>query len=130
MLSALALKPEELITSDKLAQSVNTNPVVIRRLLCELNEAGLIETQRGPHGGARLARAAEDITLAQIYRSAVGEIEPFGAHPQEPARKCPVGRNIKKTLQSVADRARQAVEREYESITLAEIVREVQSLPA
>jgi Rrf2 family protein len=127
VLSALALHPEEYTTSERLAHSVNTNPVVIRRLLSELSEAGLVETQRGPKGGAKLARSTKQITLDQIYRGAVGPIAPFGAHPQEPAQRCVVGRNIKKVLESVAERARDAVEREFAAITLADIVDEVQS---
>ena len=129
VLSVLALHPAELMTSEALAHSVNTNPVVIRRLLCELAEAGLIETQRGPGGGAKLARTATSITLAQIYRGVVGEIAPFGAHPNQPAQCCPVGRNIKRALEVVSERARQAVAREYEATTLADIVTAVQSTP-
>ena len=51
VLSALALAPEGALNSEQLAQTVNTNPVVIRRLLLDLREAKLIETQRGPGGG-------------------------------------------------------------------------------
>lgn len=127
VLSVLALHPDSLMTSDELAHSVNTNPVVIRRLLCELTGAGLIETQRGPHGGARLARPAAEITLAQIHHGAVGEINPFGEHPQEPAQCCVVGRGIKRALEGVAERARLAVEREYEQISLADILEQMQS---
>ncbi len=129
VLSALALHPEAMMTSDELAHSVNTNPVVIRRLLCELSAASLVETQRGPHGGARLARPAAEISLAQIYRGAVGEIQAFGEHPNEPAQCCPIGRGIKRALETVAERARLAVEREYEAISLADILREVQTTP-
>ena len=129
VLSSLAMKPGEAVNSDELAQSVNTNPVVIRRLLCELHEASLVETQRGPGGGARLSKAPEQITLAHIYRASAGEIAPFGEHPNEPAQCCPVGRGIKHVLETVSARAREAVEREYEAITLADVVREIQSSP-
>ena len=125
ILSALALHPEEPLTSEQLAQSVNTNPVVVRRLLGELAEASLVESQRGPGGGARLAQPAAKISLAQIYRAAAGEIAPFGEHPNEPAQACPVGRGIRRVLESVAARARHAVEQEYEAISLLDVVREI-----
>lgn len=127
VLSVLALHPDEWMTSEALAHSVNTNPVVIRRLLGELAEARLVETQRGPGGGAKLARAAAGITLAEVYRGVVGEIAPFGAHPNQPAQCCPVGRNIKRALEAVSERARAAVAREYEATTLADILVAVQS---
>lgn len=127
VLSVLALHTEAPLTSEQLAQSVNTNAVVIRRLLGELAEAGMVETQRGPGGGTRLARAAQDITLLQVHKAVSGEIEPFGEHPHVPAQSCAVGRGIRRVLEDVAARAKSAVEREYSSITLDQVARELQS---
>jgi Rrf2 family protein len=128
-MSVLALHPDEPMTSEVLAQSVNTNPVVIRRLLSELAHAGLVETQRGPGGGANLARSATQITLAQIHRAAVGDFAPFGEHPNTPAQGCKVGRNIKQVLENVAARAAAAIEREYDATSLADIVHEISGQP-
>ena len=125
VMSVLALHLDEAMTSEQLAHSVNTNPVVIRRLLGELAEDGLVETQRGPGGGARLARPAEAITLLHIHRASSGEVTPFGEHPNPPAQCCPVGRDIKRVLETVAERARLAVEREYEATTLAQVVAQI-----
>jgi DNA-binding IscR family transcriptional regulator len=49
----------------------------------------------------------------------------FGAHPNRPSRKCPVGKNINKVMTQIADRAGRALERELEKITLADVLREV-----
>lgn len=125
VLSVLALHPDEPTTSDELAHSVNTNAVVIRRLLSDLAEAGLVESQRGPGGGTRLALVPHRISLAQIYRASSGEIAPFGEHPNTPAQCCPVGKGIGRVLEGVAKRAREAVEREYEKTSLADILREI-----
>ena len=122
LLSVLALSPDENYSSEKLAFTVNTNPVVIRRLLLELKNAGLIETQRGPGGGARLAKPAAHITLDDIHRAVAGEIETFGAHPNPPAQVCIVGREIENVLSDVSRRAALAVQREFAAITLADIV--------
>jgi Rrf2 family protein len=126
VLSVLALYPDEPMTSDLLAQSVNTNPVVVRRLLGELAEAGLVESQRGPGGGAKLAQAAQEITLLQVHHAVAGEVEPFGEHPHQPAQSCKVGRGIKRVLEDVASRAKAAVEREYAAISLAEVARQIE----
>ncbi|HEX9996125.1 MAG TPA: Rrf2 family transcriptional regulator [Abditibacterium sp.] len=127
VLSVLASQPDEKFSSEALGHTVNTNPVVIRRLLLDLKDAGLIETQRGPGGGAKLARGADEITLAQIYHAASGEVEPFGEHPHQPAQCCPVGREIKGVLDRVSCRAKRAVEAEFEAVTLADVLKEIQN---
>ena len=62
ILTLLASSPGEAQTSEYIAGSVNTNPVVIRRLLGLLREAGIVESQGGHGGGWRLQRPAERIT--------------------------------------------------------------------
>ena len=126
LLSVLALAPDENYSSEKLALTVNTNAVVIRRMLLDLKSAGLIETQRGPGGGTRLAKAASRITLAEIHRAVAGEIETFGAHPNPPAKECCVGREIESVLHDIAGRAAAAVEGELAAITLADVAKQIE----
>ncbi len=130
VLSSLALHPDGAMNSEQLAATVNTNPVVIRRLLLDLRDGGLIETQRGPGGGATLARPAGDINLAQIYQATSGDFQAFGAHPNEPAQACPVGRGIKAVLENVARKAAQCVQEQYAAISLADVVSQLQTEPS
>jgi Rrf2 family protein len=65
----LAAEPDVLQTSEDVANKLNTNPVVIRRVFSLLQHAELVESQKGPSGGSRLARPAKEITLADIYRA-------------------------------------------------------------
>lgn len=125
LLSVLALSPDETFSSERLARTVNTNAVVIRRLLLELKDAGFIVTQRGPGGGTRLARPAHEITLAQIYGGIAGEVD-FGEHPNTPSQSCPVGREIKGVLEQISARANAAVMREFETVTLADVAAQIQ----
>lgn len=125
VLSVLAYHEKEKesgLTSEKLARTVNTNAVVIRRLLIDLRAAGLIITQRGPHGGTRLAQPAAAIDLAQIHRAVAGEFAPFGEHPNVPSQGCPVGRGIVAALGEISTRAAKAVEGEYQNVSLAEVL--------
>lgn len=122
VMTVLALAPEEFFASDRLAGTVNTNPVIIRRLLLDLKEANLVETHRGPGGGAILSRPAREITLLDIYRAVSGEVEPFGEHPNEPNNTCCVGRDIKRVLEDVAAKAKLAIEKEYHSISLQDVI--------
>ncbi len=127
LLSVLALFPDENYSSDKLALTVNTNAVVIRRMLLDLKNAGLVETQRGPGGGTRLAKPATHITLADIHHAVAGEIETFGSHPNPPAQVCVVGREIEGVLHDVSQRAAAAVEREFAAITLADVAAQMRT---
>jgi Rrf2 family protein len=63
----LAADPDVQQTSDEIARKLNTNPVVIRRVLSLLRQAGLVSSQKGPSGGSKLAKAGKAITL--VYRA-------------------------------------------------------------
>jgi Rrf2 family protein len=65
----LAAEPEALQTSIQIAEELNTNPVVIRRILASLHKADLVTSSKGPSGGSRLSRPAKAITLGDIYRA-------------------------------------------------------------
>ena len=97
ILTMLAKSGDENIKSDYIAGSVNTNPVVIRRLLGQLSSANLVTSQTGSSGGTRLARSAENISLCEIYKAvSCGEV--FGLHAKSPNQDCPIGRNIEAVL--------------------------------
>ena len=89
-----------MLTSDQVAASVNTNPVVIRRCLGDLRRAGLVSVIRGAGAGWSLARLPGEITLLEVYE-AVGPEPPFGLHHAEPNLECPVGRGIRPALSRV-----------------------------
>jgi Rrf2 family protein len=87
-------------TSDQIASSVNTNPVVIRRMLGLLQKGGLVRSHRGANAGWTLAKSPHAITLLDVYR--VVEEEPlFGLHASTPNQKCPIGRGIQPALRKV-----------------------------
>lgn len=114
-------KEDYKITSDFLASSINVNPVIIRKILSQLKEAGLIEVKRGP-GGAAIARPLEEITLLDVYH-AVDCLEEnilFHFHGN-PNPDCPVGRNIHNILDDRLIQVQKVMEQELKSMTLADI---------
>ena len=115
-------KEEYKITSDFLAESIQVNPVIIRRILGQLKEAGLIEVKRGT-GGAAITRPLEEITFLDVYRAVecIEENTLFHFHGN-PNLNCPVGRNIHHVLDDRLRRVQEAMERELEAITLADVV--------
>ncbi|MHA3773893.1 Rrf2 family transcriptional regulator [Verrucomicrobiota bacterium sgz303538] len=124
ILAVLALRRETGVTSDLLAGSVNTNAVVIRRLLTDLRKAGLVSTHKGAGGGAWLTRAPEEISLDVVYR-AVQCSSSFSSHPQQPNQRCPVGRKIEQVLDDVFGSAQAALERALAERTLADVLEDV-----
>lgn len=121
VLTLLATSGGEPVTSERLATSVNTNPAVIRRLLCLLSRAGLTTSRLGAGGGALLARPAAAITLLDVYRAVEGG-ELFAMPPGDPDPGCPVGRHIQAVLTEATDSARRALEAALERQTLADVV--------
>jgi Rrf2 family protein len=69
VLVLLASKPDSLKTSSAMAEELQTNAVVIRRILSLLQQADLISSQKGPAGGSRLTHSAKDISLADVYKA-------------------------------------------------------------
>lgn len=97
ILTMLAKSSDENLKSDVIATSVNTNPVVIRRLLGQLANANLVISQTGAFGGTRLAKKPIEISLCQIYKAvSCGEV--FALHSKSPNQDCPIGRNIEAVL--------------------------------
>lgn len=111
---------DEWLTSDAIAASVNTNPVVIRRLIAELEAAGMVNAAVGKHGGYRLARPAKQITLRDIY-AATGNPPIFAFKTAPPAPRCPVGSKMKKVLNPVFDGVQRAVNDHLSKMTLADL---------
>lgn len=97
ILTMLATSGDENVKSECIAASVNTNAVVIRRLLGQLAQANLVASQTGAFGGTRLARQPRDISLCEIYKAvACGEV--FALHARSPNQDCPIGKNIEAVL--------------------------------
>ena len=123
---ALAFSPEEVIGSQTLAASVNTNPVVVRRLLLALRRARLIETFAGKHGGARLRKKPNRISLVDIY-DAVESRPVILINERKALRQCRVSCNMKTIMSRVAESTEEAVRKHLRGISLAQLVRKVRS---
>lgn len=126
ILTLLALAEDQPRTSAWIASSVNTNPVVIRRLLGSLRSAGLVISQPGTGGGWRLAREPGSISLRDVYRAVEGE-PLFALHYRAPNSACLVGRNIQQVLTGVFREAEQALENKLADLTVADVRRGVLS---
>lgn len=112
----LAAEPGILQTSNDIARKLNTNPVVIRRVLAALQKAELVSSQKGPSGGSRLSRPAKSITLRDVYR-AVEKGQIFHSPDLAGAATVRVGAALDKIFSQSQD----ALEAELERTTLAQL---------
>ena len=116
------------ITSDFLAGSINTNPVIIRKILTQLKNAGLITVARGT-GGISPTRPLKEISFYDVYQA----IEPeengdlFNFH-SSPNPQCPVGKNIHALLDDKLKTIQLAMENEMKKYTLDDLRIEMQEL--
>jgi Rrf2 family protein len=132
VLTMLARSADGNVKSEYIASSINTNAVVVRRLLGQLSAADLVVTQMGASGGTRLARKAHDISLCDVYKAvSCGEV--FALHGRSPNQDCPVGRNIEAVLcnlQKAIDRSVGEKLRQYTLETVISMVEGVDDLVA
>lgn len=123
-------KDDYKVTSDFLAGSIGTNPVIIRKLLTQLKNAGLITVARGT-GGIELTKELTEISFYDVYQA----IEPleggdlFRFH-EAPNPQCPVGRNIHALLDDKLQKIQEAMESEMKKYTLQDLREGMQDLLA
>ena len=121
VLTMLATSGDENMKSEYLACSVNTNAVVIRRLLSQLGHAKLVISQTGAAGGSRLARCPDEINLSEVYRAiSCGEV--FALHAKSPSQDCPVGKNIEAVLCHLKKEIDRTVGEKLSQYTLADVL--------
>lgn len=118
----------QVATSEQIAASANTNPVVIRRLLGELRRAGLVESRRGAGAGWSLARELESMTLLDVYEA----VEPgplFAMHRTAPDQECVVGHGIQPVMQGIYAGIEQTLRCELARVTLENVLQDVLATP-
>ncbi|MDA3628462.1 Rrf2 family transcriptional regulator [Saccharopolyspora sp. WRP15-2] len=115
-------------SSAQLARNLNTNPSLVRKLLVPLVNAGLVVCAKGRAGGARLGRPAETITLAEIYRCAVGDKPLWACSPAGEQDACLVSAHASDYFAALTAEAEEAVLASLGDRTLADSVRELRRL--
>lgn len=125
ILTLLEFNKDGISTSEYLSGSVNTNPVVIRRIIGMLNKAGLVDVKPGV-AGSKLAKPLQDINLLDIYRAVqvVNQDALFAVH-DSPNSDCNVGKHIQSAIEPIFTIAQRAMEEQLKHVTLKQIVDDI-----
>ncbi|ODT53167.1 MAG: Rrf2 family transcriptional regulator [Methylobacterium sp. SCN 67-24] len=113
-------------TSERIAQMLDTNPVVVRRMMAGFREAGIVISEKGHGGGWELARGLEEITLFDVYR-AVGEPALFNIGPDAEEATCLVERAVDARMSETLNEAERLVMARFADIRVADIAGEFET---
>ena len=107
-------------TSETLAKMLQTNPVVVRRMMAGLREQGLVTSERGHGGGWQLARQLDQITLKDVYE-AIGAPALFNIGPDADRSECLVEQAVDARLGGALGEAEALVMRRFGEVTVADL---------
>lgn len=120
------------LTSDAAAAMLGTNPVVVRRTMAGLRDAGYVRSVKGHGGGWSLTRALADLTMLDVHR-ALGENRIFALGPADPTPACLVEQSVNDSLEGALRAAEALLLRRLSEVSLATIAadfdRRVAELP-
>ena len=110
-------------TSEKIAQMLGTNPVVVRRMMAGLRDRGFIRSEKGHGGGWELTCGLEGITLLDIYR-AIGEPPLFNIGSNTEHAECLVEQAVDARMDAALLEAQNALMKRFAAITVADVAKD------
>jgi DNA-binding IscR family transcriptional regulator len=110
------------VTSEALGSMMKTNPVVIRRTLGGLRDAGIVAAEKGHGGGWTLARDLRSVTLADVY-GALAIATPFGIGVRDPHSTCPIEKDVNRALVGALREAEAVLMKRLQSIPVRGILK-------
>jgi len=108
------------VTSEQLAKAMQTNPVVIRRILGGLRDAGFVHSEKGHGGGWTIARDLAGITMRDVY-DAIGRPNLMAMGNRTEAPGCLVEQAVNAALDPAFRDAEALLLDRFAAVTLAEL---------
>jgi DNA-binding IscR family transcriptional regulator len=108
------------VTSDTLGRCLNTNPVVVRRTMGLLRNAGLVTSDRGHAGGWSISVDLSSVTLRQLH-TALGEPAIYAIGNQNGNPECLVEQSVNAVLDGAFAQAEALLMERFEKITLTDL---------
>jgi Rrf2 family protein len=123
ILTLLSKSPDDFLSSEFIAGSLNMNPVLVRKEIANLKKNGVVESKEGKNGGTRLAKPSAAITLEDIFKMTFESVT-LGFCKNEPNLECPVGKNIKSNLEALYCDINKSISNKLGKISLLEFTKE------
>jgi len=117
ILTLLSKAPEDFLSSEYIAGSMNMNPVLVRKEIANLKKNHIVESKEGKNGGTRLLKPAAEITLDDIFKMTF-ETVTLGYSKNEPNPDCLVGKQINQNLGNLYDDINQKISKQLSEISL------------
>lgn len=114
-------------TSEQIAGMLNTNPVVVRRTMAGLREAGYVHSEKGHGGGWTIACDLKSVTLLDVHR-AVGGPQIFAIGNESDNPECAVERVVNAALSDVLREAEALLLGKLGQIALADLARDFDAI--
>ena len=113
------------VTSEAMGRAMQTNPVVVRRTMAGLREAGIVRSEKGHGGGWVIARDLDEITLRDIY-DALGApaLLAIGNRTEQPG--CLVEKAVNRALGESFDEAEALLLKRFGDVTLRQLAADIQ----
>lgn len=112
------------VTSGFLAASIGSNPVIIRNIMSDLQNAGIIATKRGP-GGIEIVKPLDQITFYDVYEAVEKNKDHLFNFHDNPNPACPVGRNIHDALDGRLADAQNNFENDLKRYNMADVLKDI-----
>ncbi|PBJ14569.1 Rrf2 family transcriptional regulator [Flavobacterium sp. ACN6] len=117
ILTLLNKFPNDYLSSEFIAGSINLNPVLVRKEIANLKAHHIVESKEGKNGGTKLAVNASNLTLKEIFEMTFETIG-LGFAKNQPNPDCPVGKKINQNLEALYSEMNQKVNAQLENISL------------
>lgn len=125
ILGFLASRGDSPLTSEVLAKTYGTSPVVLRRVPARLQRAGLVETQRGVGGGSVLARDPASINLREAYDAVSDDAPILQRNPGHCSER--VGQALSGFVDELFGEAERALLEQLERVTVTQMDNDVRA---
>jgi len=119
ILTLLSKFPNEYLSSDFIAGSMNLHPVLVRKEIANLKKNHIVESKEGKNGGTKLLQPASAITLDHIFKMTFDTVS-LGYSKKDPNPDCPVGKQINKNLDELYASINQKISVQLSGISLTE----------
>jgi DNA-binding IscR family transcriptional regulator len=109
------------VTSAALGPMMKTNPVVVRRTLAGLRQAGIVRSEKGHGGGWSLGRALDEVTVGDVY-VALGISAPFNIDTRTERPTCLLERAVNRAVDGALAQAEALLMKRLRSVTVADVL--------